>query len=62
VNTYLSYAVGGKTKMVYVPVDLEKDVRRWSADYKALKKLIAEMCDLQRSIIRRHVNEQRRQH
>jgi hypothetical protein len=61
VNTYLSYAAKGKTKMVYIPVDLEKDVRQWSAEYRELKEVIAEISDLQKEIIRRHVQERRRQ-
>jgi len=60
VSTYLSYAVRGKTKMVYVPVDLEKEVRAWSAQYKALKELIGQLCELQRAIIRRHAQERGR--
>lgn len=61
VNTYLSYAAKGKTKMVYIPVDLEKDARHWSAHYRDLKEVIAEIADLQKEIIRRHVQERRRQ-
>ena len=61
VNTYLSYAAQGKTKMVYIPVDLEKDARLWSAEYRQLKDVIAEISDLQKEIIRRHVQERRRQ-
>jgi hypothetical protein len=60
VNTYLSYAAKGKTKMVYIPVDLEKDARHWSAEYRQLKEVIAEISDLQKEIIRRHVQERRR--
>jgi hypothetical protein len=60
VNTYLSYAAQGKTKMVYIPVDLEKDARLWSAQYRGLKGVIAQVCDLQKEIIRRHVQERRR--
>lgn len=60
VNTYLSYAVEGKTKMVYVPVDLERDVRSWSTQYKRLKELVAQICEVQREMIRRHVQERRR--
>jgi hypothetical protein len=60
VSTYLSYAVMGKTKMVYIPVDLEHDVHRWSKDYRQLKTWIREICDLQRQIIRKHVGERAR--
>ena len=61
VNTYLSYAAKGKTKMVYIPVDLEKEAHRWSAEYRELKEVVAEISDLQKEIIRRHVQERRRQ-
>ena len=61
VNTYLSYAAKGKTKMVYIPVDLEKDVRHGSAAYRELKEFMAKIADLQKEIIRRHVQERRRQ-
>lgn len=60
VSTYLSYAVRAKTKMVYIPVDLEKDVRLWSKDYRQLKAWIQEICDLQKEIIRNHVRERAR--
>lgn len=60
VNTYLSYAVNGKTRMVYIPVDLEEDVRRWSQDYRRLKEWVGQVCDLQKTIIRQHVQEERR--
>lgn len=60
ISTYLTFAEHGKTRTVYVPIDLEKEVRRWSADYRALKQLIRQICDCQRAIIRRHVQERER--
>lgn len=60
VSTYLTYGVQGKTHTLYIPIDLEKDVQRWSADYRKLKTLIRQICDLQKAIIRRHVQERRR--
>jgi len=59
VSTYLTFRVDGRTQTLYVPVDLEKDVRSWSAQYKKLKEQIAQICDVQRTIIRRHVQERR---
>lgn len=59
VNTYLSYTAKGKTKMVYIPVDLEKDVRHWSAAYRERKEVMAKISDLQKEMIRRHVQERR---
>jgi hypothetical protein len=60
VSTYLTYAEQGKTRTLYVPVDLEKEVRQWSARHRQLKQLIRQLCELQRTIIRKHVQEQRR--
>ena len=57
---YLSYALKGKTKMVYIPVDLEEDVRQWSKAHRELKECIHQICDLQKEIIRAHVGEKRR--
>ena len=60
VSLYLTFAEAGKTRTLYVPVDVEKQARHWSDDYRKLKALIQEMCELQRAIIRRHVLERRR--
>lgn len=60
INTYLTYREAGKTRTLYIPVDLEKDVRRWSADYRAVKDLVREIGNVQKAIIRRHVQERRR--
>lgn len=57
---YLSYGVKGKTKMVYIPVDLEEEVRGWSEQYGRVKSFLQEICDLQKQIIRRHVQERDR--
>jgi hypothetical protein len=60
-SLYLTYLEAGKTHTLYIPVDLEKEARRWSDDYKKLKILVRQICELQRAIIRRHVLERRRQ-
>ena len=60
VNTFLTYKERGRTRTLYIPVDLEEDVRRWSAEYKKLKTLLAQISDLQKAIIRKHVKERRR--
>ena len=56
---YLMYKVAGVTKAVYIPVDLEDEVREWNDNYKRLKKIIAEICRANKEIIRRHVGEKR---
>ena len=53
------YKVKGVTKAVYIPVDLEEEVREWNDNYKRLKKIIAEITRANKEIIRRHVKEKR---
>lgn len=60
VSTYMTYKDRGKSGTLYVPVDLEQDVRRWSSDYRRLKGLIQQISEIQRRIVRQHVQERRR--
>lgn len=56
---YLMYKVKGVTKGVYIPVDLEDEVKEWNGQYKKLKKIIAEISRTNKEIIKRHVAEKR---
>jgi len=56
---YLMYKVAGVTKGVYIPVDMEDEVRQWNDQYKKLKKIIAEISRTNKEIIKRHVAEKR---
>jgi len=56
---YLHYKVGGLTKAVYIPVDMEEEVRAWNQEYKKLKRIIAEISRANKEIIRRHVREKK---
>ena len=55
----LMYKISGVTKAVYVPVDLEDEVREWNRQYRRLKILVAEVSRTSKEIIRRHVTEKR---
>jgi len=55
----LMYKIAGVTKAVYVPVDLEDEVREWNRQYRRLKILVAEVSRTSKEIIRRHVTEKR---
>jgi len=57
---YLTRKVGGKTESLYIPVDLVKDVRTWHNEYRRLKRLVAEICERQRQVVRRFNTERRR--
>jgi hypothetical protein len=60
VGSYLTYSVKGKTHTLYLPVDLHSQARVWSGRYRLLKKLIREICTIQREIIGNYVQERKR--
>jgi hypothetical protein len=56
----LTYKVAGKTRTVYVPLDLLDDVRKWIAEHKRLKTLLAEIHQLTVALVRTHAQHQKR--
>lgn len=51
----LTMTVKGKTKSVYVPVDLVDEVREWVQNHKRLKTLIRDISNLSLAIIHGYV-------
>ncbi len=47
--------VRGKTKTVYVPVDMVEEVRGWVKEHKRLQKIVKEINALAEQLIRLHV-------
>jgi hypothetical protein len=58
-NYRLTSKVKGKTKAVYVPVDLVEEVILWTKNYKALKGLVRQVTKHSEAILRRHVRAKR---
>lgn len=56
---YLIYKAKGVTKAVYVPVDLEEQVRSWNKEHKRLKRILSEVSKINKEIIKRYVKEKR---
>ena len=56
---YLMYKVKGVTKAVYIPVDIQDEVREWNENYKKLKRIIAEIVRANKEIIARYVTEKK---
>ncbi len=56
---YLMYKEKKKTKGVYIPVDKVEEVKGWAEEYKRLKRLIKEVSEVQKEIIKRYVKEKR---
>jgi hypothetical protein len=57
---HLTYKVQGKTRTVYVPLDLLDEVRSWIAEHKRIKTLLAEIHQLSIALVKTHVTHQRR--
>jgi hypothetical protein len=56
----LTYKVQGKTRTVYVPLDLLEQVRAWIAEHKRLKTLLAEINQLTLALVKTHAQHQKR--
>jgi hypothetical protein len=56
---HLTFKVEGKTKTVYVPVDMVEEVRQWTKEYRRLKQLIRKETKQSLAIIHRHVASRR---
>ena len=57
---HLSYKVDGKSRTVYVPVDLLDEVRSWIAEHKRIKNTLAQIRLLSVALIKTHVTTKKR--
>jgi hypothetical protein len=57
---HLTYKEGGKTRTVYVPLDLLDEVRSWIGEHHRLKTLLAEIHQLSVALVKTHSKHQRR--
>ena len=60
VGHYLTYKVQGKTRTVYVPLDLLHDVRSWVDEHKRLKNLLHEIHQLTVALLRAKARQRKR--
>ena len=51
----LTFKQAGKTRTVYVPVELAPEVQRWAKEFKRLKQLVRKVTQQNLATIRRHV-------
>lgn len=59
VSHILTKKVRGKSKSLYVPVDMVETVRKWVEEHKRVKRLLKEVSELNEKIIRAHVPTER---
>lgn len=55
----LTFKQAGKTRTVYVPVDLVPEVQQWATQFKRLKVLVRKITRQNLAIIRKHVAARR---
>jgi len=60
VGSYLTFVHEGKTRTVYVPLDMIKDVQAWIQEHHRLKLLDKEITQLVIALVRGYVGEQKR--
>jgi len=60
VGQHVTFKVKGKSRSVYVPTDLIKDVRSWIEEHRRLKRLLQEINELTLALIRGHVEQRQR--
>jgi len=60
VGTYLTFKEQGKTRTVYVPLELREEVAQWIAEHHRLKQLMQELSALSVTRVRTHVATRRR--
>ena len=56
---HLTFKQKAKTRTVYVPLDLVPEVKKWTRNYKQLKKLVRQVSRHSLALIHRHVANQR---
>lgn len=55
----LTSKVKGKTKAIYVPVEMVEEVKHWVQEYRKIKKILKEINSMSEQIIRQHVQVSR---
>ncbi len=55
----LTFKEAGKTRSVYVPKDLVKEVQSWIRNHRRVKKVLSEISTLSITMIRSHVSNKR---
>jgi hypothetical protein len=59
ISHILTKKVGGKTKSVYVPVDMVEEVSEWIKEHRRIKKELKKISALSEQIIKQHVSAKR---
>ena len=58
-SRYLTDKVEGKTRTLYVPLGHLKEVQAWNKTYREARRLLTELSELQRAILRREIEQEK---
>ncbi len=56
---HLTFKQRGRTRTLYVPMELASEVKKWTLNYRHLKRLIRQVTRHSRALIRSHVANRR---
>lgn len=56
---HLTFKAHGRTRTLYVPMELVAEVKLWTQNYRRLKKIIRQVTRHSRALVRGHVANQR---
>ena len=59
-SRYLTDKVRGKTRTLYIPLDHLKEVTAWNRNDKDAKRLLRELSEIQRELLRAEIAARRR--
>lgn len=59
-SLYLTDKVRGKTRTLYIPLNCLEEVKRWNANHKLAKRLLAELSEIQRRLFVAEIAARRR--
>jgi len=58
-SNILTKKVNGKTKSVYVPVEMLEEAKKWTQNYRKMKNMMKEISDYNEKILKTHVKTQK---
>jgi hypothetical protein len=59
-SLYLTDKVEGKTRTLYIPLGRLEEVKEWNKNYKVIKRLVAELSEIQRTLFLAEIRARRR--
>jgi hypothetical protein len=59
-SLYLTDKTGGVTRTLYIPLDRLEEVKGWNREHKEGRRLLTELCEIQRALLVAEIRAKRR--